>query len=78
MYLLDAAKTGRLRRTEWNSLDIEARNDVIRVRVNGDLVSQHPGEAGRSKTGPIGLQLHDRFSTILFRNIRIRELVPGR
>jgi type 1 glutamine amidotransferase len=78
VYLLDAAKTGRLRRTEWNSLDIESRNDVIRVRVNGDLVSQHPGEAGRSKIGPIGLQLHDRFSTILFRNIRIRELVPGR
>ncbi len=74
VYLLDKAKTGLLRHTEWNSMDIQSRNDMIRVSVNGVLVSQHPGEAGRSKTGPIGLQLHDRFSAIVFRNIRIREL----
>ncbi len=58
----------------WNTLDIESRLDRIRVRVNGQLAAEGPGEADRSKTGPIGLQLHDRFSTVMFRNIRIREL----
>jgi hypothetical protein len=28
----------------------------------------------RPKSGPIGLQLHDRFSVAMFRNIRIREI----
>jgi hypothetical protein len=45
------------------------------VRLNGQLVAEGPGEEARSKTGPIGLQLHDRFSTAMFRNIRIRETV---
>ena len=33
-----------------------------------------PGDPERSKTGPIGLQLHDQFSFVMFRNIRIREI----
>jgi hypothetical protein len=59
----------------WNSLDIESRNANIRVRLNGQIVAEGPGEESRSKTGPIGLQLHDRFSAVMFRNIRIRESV---
>jgi len=58
---------------EWNSLDIESRSDRIRVRLNGQVVAEGPGEASRPKTGPIGLQLHDQFTFALFRNIRIRE-----
>jgi hypothetical protein len=41
--------------------------------VNGQIVAEGPGEEKRAKRGPIGLQLHDRFSTVMFRNLRLRE-----
>jgi hypothetical protein len=44
------------------------------VRLNGELVAESPGDPKRSKTGPIGLQLHDENALIMFRNIRIREI----
>jgi hypothetical protein len=69
------ARPGVQRMGQWNSIEIESRLDRIRVRVNGQVVADGPGEPRRPKTGPIGLQLHDRFSTVMFRNIRIRELV---
>lgn len=59
---------------DWNSLDIISRNDRITVKLNGRVVADHAGDPKRSKAGPIGLQLHDQFSIIMFRNIRIREL----
>lgn len=68
------AKTGLHRDNEWNALDIESRKDLIRVKLNGVVVAEHAGDPNRPKTGPIGLQLHDQFSVILFRNVRIREL----
>lgn len=68
------AKVGAQKPNDWNSMDIESRNDIIRVRLNGVLVAEHPGDPNRPKTGPIGLQLHDQFSVIQFRNIRIKEL----
>lgn len=58
---------------DWNAMDISSRNDKITVRLNGKVVAEHAGDPKRSKTGPIGLQLHDQFSIILFRNIRIQE-----
>ena len=73
IYSLVPAVRGVQRSGAWNSLEIESRNDHIRVRLNGQVVAEGPGEAARPKTGPIGLQLHDRFSPALFRNIRIRE-----
>jgi type 1 glutamine amidotransferase len=72
VYLFAAAKTGVHRHGEWNSLDIESRNTLIRVRLNGQIVAESAGDPARSKAGPIGLQLHDRFSTVMFRNLRIR------
>ena len=69
----DDAKPGAMREDDWNSLDISSRNDKISVRLNGKLVAEHPGDPNRPKTGPIGLQLHDQFSVVMFRNIRIRE-----
>jgi hypothetical protein len=72
VYLFAAAKTGVHRHGEWNSLDIESRNALIRVRLNGQIVAESPGDPARPKVGPIGLQLHDRFSTAMFRNIRLR------
>jgi hypothetical protein len=74
IYLFAPAKAGHEKLNDWNSLDIESRNDVIRVRLNGHEMASHPGDPARPKTGPIGLQLHDRFSFMMFRNIRIREI----
>jgi hypothetical protein len=68
------AKTGVQKDNEWNTLDIESRNDAIRVQLNGTLVAQHAGDPQRPKIGPIGLQLHDQFAVIQFRDIRIREV----
>ena len=59
---------------DWNAMDISSRNDKITIRLNGRVVAEHPGDPQRSKTGPIGLQLHDQFSIIMFRNIRISEI----
>ena len=74
VYLFAAGKTGLQKRADWNSLDVESRNERIRVKVNGELAAESPGDPERSKTGPIGLQLHDQFSFVMFRNIRIREI----
>jgi type 1 glutamine amidotransferase len=74
VYTFVPAKIGVQRHSAWNSLEIESRDQRIRVRLNGQIVAESPGEASRSKVGPIGLQLHDRFSTAMFRNIRIREM----
>lgn len=62
------AKPGAMRENDWNALD---------VRLNRKLVAEHAGDPARPKARPIGLQLHDRFSVLMFRNIRIREL-PGK
>ena len=59
---------------DWNRIDIQSRHDKIRVMINGKLAAESPGVAERPKTGPIGLQLHDQFSWILFRNIQLRVI----
>jgi hypothetical protein len=74
LYLFAPAVFGYEKEGDWNALEIESRKDVIRVKLNGHEVASHPGEPARPKTGPIGLQLHDRFNVIQFRDIRIREL----
>jgi type 1 glutamine amidotransferase len=73
VYTFVPAKTGLQRRGEWNSLEIESRHDLIRVRINGQIAAEYPGDPARSKSGPIGLQLHDQFTLALFRNMRIRQ-----
>ena len=78
LYTFVSAKDGVQKDGEWNSFDIESRNDVIRVRLNGQLVTEHAGDPRRPKAGPIGLQLHDQFNSIMFRNIRIREIAASR
>jgi hypothetical protein len=69
---MDAPKDSN-RDDDWNSMDIISRNDKITVKLNGRVVAEHAGDPARSKTGPIGLQLHDQFSIAMFRNIRITE-----
>jgi len=70
---MDAPKDAQ-REDEWNAMDIVSRNDKITISMNGRVVAEHAGDPKRSKTGPIGLQLHDQFSIVMFKNVRIREL----
>ena len=77
VYTFVPGRTGLQHLGQWNSMEIESRRGMIRVRVNGQFAAEYPGEPGRSLTGPIGLQLHDQFTSILFRNIRIRELAAN-
>jgi cytochrome c len=73
IYLFQAALAGPQVPNDWNAFDIEVRDPLIRVKLNGKLVAEHPGDPKRSKRGPIGLQLHDSNSLVMFRNIRIVE-----
>jgi hypothetical protein len=73
IYLFAPAARNLNKPLDWNLLEIESRTESIRVRLNGELVAEHPGDPARSKTGPIGLQLHDPNSVVMFRNIRLRE-----
>lgn len=72
IYNLAVAKTGAQKDDQWNTMEIQSRNESIRVLVNGQLVAEHAGDPARSKTGPIGLQLHDQYSVVMFRNIKLR------
>jgi hypothetical protein len=74
VYLFAKAKSGVQHDFDWNSLDIESRNDHIRVKLNGQVVAESAGDPKRSKTGPIGFQLHDHKAVAMFRNIRIQEV----
>ena len=73
IYGLAAAKPGLQREGEWNSLNIESRKDSIKVYINGILAAEHPGDPNRPLMGPIGLQLHDQSSVVMFRQIWLLE-----
>lgn len=77
VYTFTKAPKEALREDDWNTLEIEARKDTIRVRLNGQLVSDMKTDPKRAVRGPIGLQLHDQFSLIQFRNLWIRETPAG-
>jgi hypothetical protein len=74
IYDVAPAPDGLELRDDWNKMDIESRHNMIRVRLNGKLAAESPGVADRPLKGPVGLQLHDAFSWVLFRNIRIRVI----
>ena len=74
IYLIAKAEAGVQNGTDWNTLEIQARKNLIRVLVNGRAVAEHPGLPERPKAGPIGLQLHDSRDVVMFRNIRLREM----
>ena len=73
IYGLAKAKEGLQHVGEWNSLNIESRVDSIRVYINSVLAAEHAGDPKRPTKGPIGLQLHDQHSVVMFRNISILE-----
>ena len=64
---------------EWMKYVIRVDKGVINVSVNGKkLVKDYKAEEGKSKLtkggGTIALQAHDKGSTTLYKNIRIKEL----
>jgi choline dehydrogenase-like flavoprotein len=59
---------------QWNTFEIEARGQEIRVTLNGDLVSQLTGAGSRPTRGHIGLQNHHPGSRVQFRNLQIEQL----
>jgi hypothetical protein len=73
VYTFTKAPKEALREDDWNTFEIEVRKETIRVKLNGQRVSDMKCDPKRAVRGPIGLQLHDQFSVIQFRNIWIRE-----
>ena len=73
IYGLARATEGLAVPREWNRINIESRRNSIRVYVNGKLAAEHAGDPDRPKSGPIGLQLHDIHSFVMFRNIWLLE-----
>lgn len=63
-----------LKANQWNALDITVKKDVIVVKLNGKEVARTAPDPKRPSKGPIGLQLHDQFSVIHFKNIWIKKI----
>ncbi len=74
IYDVAPAPNGLQLKNDWNRLDIESRHNMIRVRLNGKVAAESPGVPERPLKGPVGLQLHDAFSWVLFRNIQLRVI----
>jgi hypothetical protein len=70
---VDAPKDA-LKENQWNAMDISVRAGAIVVKLNGREVARTKPDPQRSKSGPIGLQLHDQMSVIQFKNLWIREI----
>jgi len=63
-----------LKATEWNRITVEARGKVVKTWVNGVPAAHWVGDGTYSK-GFFGLQVHKaKKGTVLFRNIRVKEL----
>ncbi|MBI3682692.1 MAG: DUF1080 domain-containing protein [Acidobacteria bacterium] len=73
VYTFNTAPREAMREDDWNTFDLEVRKETIRVKLNGAPVSDVKCDPKRPVRGPIGLQLHDQFSIVMFRNIWIRE-----
>ncbi len=71
IYGLAKAPEGLQNDFDWNTIDIAARAETITVKINGKPAAEHAVVPERPKKGPIGLQLHDRRSIVMFRNIQL-------
>jgi hypothetical protein len=74
LYSIIVAKPGHQKSDDWNAFDIEVRKDTIRVGLNGQVVTEHNALPDRPTDGPVGLQLHDEGSIVMFRNIWLRDV----
>lgn len=73
---------------EWNTMEIEIRGKTTKISVNGVLVNTYndgqpvperkqwyePVRGPRADSGYIGLQNHDKDSTVFFREISVTPL----
>jgi 3-keto-disaccharide hydrolase len=59
---------------QWNTFEIEATNTLIKVTLNGQLVTNYsiPANNLRLRAGHIGLQCHT--GNVQFQNVMIRSL----
>lgn len=71
IYNVEQAKTGVQKDDDWNTIKVEGRSDRLRIFINGQLVAEHATLPDRPKQGPIGLQLHDQFSVMMIRNLKL-------
>lgn len=74
-----ATRTASRPTGEWNTMRIRFVGDRITVHVNGEQVVDWEAEprgkvADFANDGYIGLQNHDRDSSVWFRNLRVREV----
>lgn len=60
---------------EWNSFEIEVKDQNVKVLLNGTPVSEVTNDNQRPPEGFIGLQNHHPGSRVQFGNIRIKKLV---
>ncbi|MFL1429572.1 MULTISPECIES: ThuA domain-containing protein [unclassified Nocardiopsis] len=63
---------------EWNTLEIEVDDPVIRVWVNGEQVNEFESTdpARDLSSGYVGLQNHGDADRVLLRDVRVRDLEP--
>ncbi|WP_378626227.1 ThuA domain-containing protein [Nocardiopsis alba] len=61
---------------EWNTMEIEVDDPMIRVSVNGELVNEFEStDPDRDlSSGFIGLQNHGDADTVLFRDVQVMDL----
>ena len=73
---------------EWNTMEVEIKGKTTKISVNGVLVNTYqdgqpvperkqwyePVRGPRADVGYIGLQNHDRNSTVYFKEISVRPL----
>jgi hypothetical protein len=59
---------------EWNTFEIQVRDQSIKVLLNGRLVSELANDSTRPPEGFIGFQNHHPGSRVQFGNIRIKKL----
>lgn len=73
---------------EWNVMEIEMKGEVTRISVNGEMVNEFKGgqdvperkqwfepvRGPRPEAGYIGLQNHDRASTVYFKEVSVAPL----
>jgi len=73
---------------EWNTMEIEIQGKTTKISVNGTLVNTYqdgqpvperkqwyePVRGPRAEAGYIGLQNHDKNSTVYFKEVSVRPL----
>jgi hypothetical protein len=76
VYDFQAADSHPARVGEWNEMEIEVADPMIRVWINGELVNEFESTdpARDLSSGHIGLQNHGDADRVLFRDVRVQEL----